>query len=45
MSLIYFNDFQRKEHEIPIITDKILVDLVNSIQVNDNLILSTGQKA
>ncbi|UXE61838.1 MAG: YjcZ-like family protein [Woronichinia naegeliana WA131] len=38
MSLIYFNDFQRKEHEIPIITDKILVDLVNSIQVNDNLI-------
>jgi hypothetical protein len=38
MSLIYFNDFQKKESEIPIITDKILVDLVNSIQVNDDLI-------
>jgi hypothetical protein len=38
MSLIYFNELQRKESEIPIITDKILVDLVNSIQVNDDLI-------
>jgi|694.fasta_scaffold83834_2 hypothetical protein len=38
MSLINFNDLQRKESEIPIITDKILVDLVNSIQVNDELI-------
>jgi hypothetical protein len=38
MSLIYFNDLQKKESEIPIITDKILVDLVNSIQVNDDLI-------
>ncbi|QYX33147.1 YjcZ-like family protein [Sphaerospermopsis torques-reginae] len=35
MSLIYFNDLQKK---IPIITDKILVDLVNLIQVNDDLI-------
>ena len=35
MSLINFNDLQKK---IPIITDKILVDLVNSIQVNDDLI-------
>ena len=38
MSLINFDDLQRKEHEIPIISDKILVDLVNSIQVNDELI-------
>ena len=38
MSLIYFNDLQEKESKIPIITDKILVDLVNSIQVNDDLI-------
>jgi hypothetical protein len=38
MSLIYFDDLQKKESEIPIITDKILVDLVNSIQVNDDLI-------
>ncbi|QEI41308.1 hypothetical protein BMF77_01892 [Dolichospermum sp. UHCC 0315A] len=38
MSLIYFNDIQEKESKIPIITDKILVDLVNSIQVNDDLI-------
>lgn len=38
MSLIYFNELQKKESEIPIITDKILVDLVNSIQVNDDLI-------
>ena len=38
MSLIYFNYLQKKESEIPIITDKILVDLVNSIQVNDDLI-------
>lgn len=38
MSLINFDELQRKESEIPIITDKILVDLVNSIQVNDDLI-------
>ena len=38
MSLINFNDLQEKESEIPIITDKILVDLVNSIQVNDDII-------
>ena len=38
MSLIYFNYLQKKESEIPIITDKIFVDLVNSIQVNDDLI-------
>jgi hypothetical protein len=38
MSLIYFNELQKKESEIPIITNKILVDLVNSIQVNDDLI-------
>jgi hypothetical protein len=38
MSLINFNYLQKKESEIPIITDKILVDLVNSIQVNDDLI-------
>jgi hypothetical protein len=38
MSLIYFDDLQRKEYEIPIISDKILVDLVNSIQINDELI-------
>ena len=38
MSLINFDDLQRKESEIPIITDEILVDLVNSIQVNDDLI-------
>lgn len=38
MSLINFNYLQEKESEIPIITDKILVDLVNSIQVNDDLI-------
>ncbi|MFM6200643.1 MAG: hypothetical protein ACKPE1_16145, partial [Dolichospermum sp.] len=38
MSLIYFNKLQRKESEIPIISDKILVDLVNSLQVNDDLI-------
>jgi hypothetical protein len=38
MSLIKFNDLQEKESKIPIITDKILVDLVNSIQVNDDLI-------
>ncbi|WYM00731.1 MAG: diguanylate cyclase regulator RdcB family protein [Gloeotrichia echinulata CP02] len=38
MSLIYFDDLQRRASEIPIITDKILVDLVNSIQVNDDLI-------
>jgi hypothetical protein len=38
MSLINFNDLQEKESKIPIITDKILVDLVNSIQVNDDLI-------
>jgi len=38
MSLIYFDDLQRKEYEIPIITDKIIVDLVNLIQVNDDLI-------
>jgi hypothetical protein len=38
MSLIYFDDLQRKEHDIPILSDKILVDLVNSIQVNDDLI-------
>jgi NTE family protein len=38
MSLINFNELQRKESEIPIITDKILVDLGNLIQVNDDLI-------
>jgi hypothetical protein len=38
MSLVNFNELQRRESEIPIITDKILVDLVNSIQVNDDLI-------
>lgn len=38
MSLINFDELQKKESEIPIITDKILVDLVNSIQVNDDLI-------
>lgn len=38
MSLINFNYLQEKESKIPIITDKILVDLVNSIQVNDELI-------
>ncbi|QJB43296.1 diguanylate cyclase regulator RdcB family protein [Dolichospermum flos-aquae] len=38
MSLINFNDLQEKESKIPIITDKILVDLVSSIQVNDDLI-------
>jgi hypothetical protein len=38
MSLIYFNDLQEKESEIPIISDKILTDIVNLIQVNDDLI-------
>lgn len=38
MSLVNFNELQRRESEIPIITDKIFVDLVNSIQVNDDLI-------
>ena len=38
MSLINFDELQEKESKIPIITDKILVDLVNSIQVNDDLI-------
>ena len=38
MSLVNFNELQRRESEIPIITDKILVDLVNLIQVNDDLI-------
>jgi hypothetical protein len=38
MSLIYFDYLQRKEHEIPIIADKILTDIVNLIQVNDDLI-------
>ena len=38
MSLIYFDDLQRKESEIPIISDKILTDIVNLIQVNDDLI-------
>jgi DNA repair ATPase RecN len=38
MSLIYFDDLQRKESETPIISDKILVDFVNSMQVNDDLI-------
>jgi hypothetical protein len=44
MSLIYFDDLQKKESEIPIITDKILVDLVNSIQVNDDLISFRQQR-
>jgi hypothetical protein len=38
MSLIYFDDLQKKESEIPIISDKILTDIVNLIQVNDDLI-------
>ena len=38
MSLINFDDLQSRESKIPIISDKILVDLVNSIQVNDDLI-------
>ena len=38
MSLIYFDDLQKKESEIPIISDKILIDIVNLIQVNDDLI-------
>ncbi|XHR81255.1 MAG: diguanylate cyclase regulator RdcB family protein [Gloeotrichia echinulata GP01] len=38
MSLINFNELQEKESKIPIITDKILVDLVNSIQVNNDII-------
>ena len=44
MSLIYFDDLQRKEHDIPILSDKILVDLVNSIQVNDDLISFRQQR-
>ncbi len=38
MTLIDFRDLKRREAEIPIISDRILVDLVNSIQVNDDLI-------
>jgi len=38
MSLFYFDDLQEKQSKIPIISDKILIDIVNLIQVNDDLI-------
>jgi NTE family protein len=38
MSLIKFDELQRRKSEIPIITDKIFMDFVNLIQVNDDLI-------
>ena len=38
MSLICFDDLQEKESKIPIVSDKILIDIVNLIQVNDDLI-------
>jgi hypothetical protein len=33
-----FNDIQRIEDKFPIINDRVLIDLVNSIQVNKDLI-------
>ena len=44
MTFIQLRDIQRKESEIPIISDKILVDLVNLIQVNDDLISFRQQR-
>jgi hypothetical protein len=44
MSLVNFNELQRRESQIPVITDKILVDLVNSIQINDDLISFRQQR-
>jgi hypothetical protein len=38
MSLFYFDDLQEKQSKIPIISDNILIDIVNLIQVNDDLI-------
>ena len=38
MTFIQLKDLQKNEREVPIITDKILVDLVNLIQVNNDLI-------